>query len=67
MTGVDDHLLEAEREHRRELGREAMAVIELRVQIPYVVRDATAQFLEEADDLEHARELAGLEFGVGTD
>jgi len=48
-----------------EIQREARAAIELRARLPQLVQEAIAQVLEEADDLEHAKELAGLEAGEG--
>ncbi|ADD03871.1 uncharacterized protein Nmag_0279 [Natrialba magadii ATCC 43099] len=58
---VDDLLREAERESRRELEQEARKAIELRARLPEIVRNSIEQLLEEADDLQHARELAGLD------
>ncbi|SNZ06457.1 hypothetical protein SAMN06269185_1177 [Natronoarchaeum philippinense] len=58
---VDDLLREAEREQRQQLEQEAMKATALRTQLPHIVQETVAQVLEEADDLEHARELAGLE------
>ncbi len=58
---IDDVLEEARRERRRELEHEAMRAIELRTRLPAIVQEAIAQLLEEADDLEHARELARLD------
>ncbi|MFB1066573.1 hypothetical protein [Natrinema sp. H-ect4] len=54
-------LEEARREQRLELEREARKAIELRAQLPQLVQEAITQLLGEADDLEHARELAGLD------
>lgn len=58
---MDDLVREAERQQRRELEEQAHKSIELQAQMPHIVRDVIAQLLEEADDLEHAKELAGLE------
>jgi len=58
---MDDLLAEARRDQRRDLEREARAAIELRARLPQLVQEAIAQVLEEADDLEHAKELAGVE------
>ncbi|WP_276252975.1 hypothetical protein [Halomontanus rarus] len=58
---IDDLLQEAERERRRELEAKARTAIELRARLPEIMHKTIAQLLEEADDLEHARELAGLE------
>ncbi|WP_436347684.1 hypothetical protein [Natronorubrum sp. FCH18a] len=58
---IDDLLREAERESRRELEEKAIELYEVRARMPTIVRKSIAQLLEEADDLEHARELAGLE------
>ncbi len=60
---MDEYLEEARRDHRRNLERKALTAIELRAQFPQLVQEATARVLEEADDLEHAKELAGLEAG----
>ncbi|PGF15773.1 hypothetical protein CP556_06350 [Natrinema sp. CBA1119] len=58
---MGDLLEEARREQRRELEREARKAIELRARLPQLVQEAIAQLLKEADDLEHARELAGFD------
>lgn len=58
---MDDLLEEARREQHRELEREARKVIVLRARLPHLVQETIAQLLDEVDDLEHARELAGLD------
>ena len=58
---MNEYLEEARREHRRDLEREATAAIELRARLPQLVQEAIARVLEEADDLEHAKELAGVD------
>ncbi|OLZ39857.1 hypothetical protein A6E15_02150 [Natrinema saccharevitans] len=58
---IDEYLEEARREQRRDLEREATAAIELRARLPQLVQEAIARVLEEADDLEQAKELAGIE------
>jgi len=58
---MDEYLEEARREQWRDLEREATAAIELRARLPHLVQEAIARILEEADNLEHAKELAGLE------
>lgn len=58
---MNDYLEEARREQQRNLEREATAAIKLRARLPQLVQESIARVLEEADDLEEARELAGLE------
>jgi hypothetical protein len=58
---IDELLEEARREQRQELEREAKTAIELRARLPQLVQETMAQLLEEVDDLEHAREVAGLD------
>ncbi|QCC59431.1 hypothetical protein NP511_13515 [Natrinema thermotolerans] len=57
---MDEYLEEARREQRRDLEREATAAIELRARLPQLVQQAIARVLEEADDLEQAKEFAGI-------
>ena len=58
---IDDLLQEAADEQHRDLEADARRAIELRARLPHIVRETIAQLLEEADDLEHARKLAGVE------
>ena len=61
MNDLERLVQKAERERITELEQEALRAHELRARIPHIVLESIEQLLEEADDLEHARQLAGLD------